>query len=105
MMAERAVPVETEPYAGGMDATGSRRVKITVRLSPERMRRARKAVARGYAPSISAWVEEAVRKHDSNFGWCDSLQEAFDDWLREVGPLPEEELACARAKLAELQAL
>jgi hypothetical protein len=101
-MAERAVPVETESYAGGMDATRSRRTKITVRLSPERMERARKAVARGYAPSINAWVEEAVRKHDSSFGWCDSWQEAFDDWVREVGPLTDEELACARAQVADL---
>jgi hypothetical protein len=104
-MAERAVPVEPESYAGGVDATTAKRVKITVRLSPERMKRARKAVARGYAPSISAWVEEAVLKHDSSFGWCETLQEAFDDWLREVGPLSEEELACAKAKLAELQAI
>jgi hypothetical protein len=104
-MAERAVPVEPESYAGGVDATRSRRTKITVRLSPERMERARKAVAWGYAPSISAWVEEAVRKHDSSFGWCETLEESFDAWLREVGPLSEEELACARAKLAELQAI
>lgn len=104
-MAEQSVPIEAESYAGGMDATRSRRTKITVRLSAERMRRARKAVARGYAPSINAWIEEAVEKHDSSYGWCDSLQEAFDDWLREVGPLSEEELACARLKLADLQAI
>jgi Arc/MetJ-type ribon-helix-helix transcriptional regulator len=95
-MAEQAVPVEDEPYAGGMDATAQKRRKITVWVDPERLDRARKAVQRGKSSSISDWVNEALRKHDSSFGWCTTWQEAFEDWLREVGPLPEEELEWAR---------
>ena len=95
-MAEQSVPVEAESYAGGMDATAGRRMKITVWVDPMRLDRARKAVQRGKTSSISDWVNEALRKHDRNFGWCTTWQEAFEDWLREVGPLPEEELECAR---------
>jgi len=101
VMAERAVPVEAESYAGGMDATTAKRVKITVWVSPERLDRARKAVAWGKTSSISDWVDDALRKHDSSFGWCTTWQEAFEDWLREVGPLPEEELAWAREQFQE----
>ncbi|HEY4025515.1 MAG TPA: hypothetical protein VGO86_03710 [Candidatus Dormibacteraeota bacterium] len=80
-----------------MKASRPRRVKITVRLSPERLERARKAVRWGYARSISAWVEEdAVRRHDSNYGWAESQEEAFAEWVREYGPFTEEELAWAR---------
>jgi hypothetical protein len=103
VMAERAVPVEAESYAGGMDATTAKRVKITVWVSPERLDRARKAVAWGKTSSISEWVDQALRHHDSQSGWCTTWDEAFDEWLREVGPLPEEELAWARERLAELK--
>jgi Arc/MetJ-type ribon-helix-helix transcriptional regulator len=102
-MAERAVPVEREPYAERMDTSTAKRIKVTVRLSPERMDRARKAVERGKAPSISAWVEEALRKHDSSFGWCTSWQEAFDEIVREEN-YTDEEVACLRRELADLLA-
>jgi Arc/MetJ-type ribon-helix-helix transcriptional regulator len=95
-MAEHAVPVERWPYDRGMDAPTGKRVKITVRLSPVRLERARRAVKRGRAPSISAWVEEAVRRHDSRFGWAETEEEAFAEWVREYGPFTEEELACLR---------
>ena len=95
-MTEQAVPLEAEPYAGGMDATTARRVKITVWVSPERPDRARKAAARGRAPSISAWVEEAVRKHDSNFGWDDEWDAIFAEWDRDFGPPSEAVRAWAR---------
>jgi Arc/MetJ-type ribon-helix-helix transcriptional regulator len=98
-MAEQSVQVERAPYAGSVDATRPRRVKITVRLSPERLERARKAVRKGYAPSISAWVEEAVRRHDSSYGWAESWEEAFAEWVREYGPFTDEELACARREV------
>jgi len=84
-----------------MDATTARRVKITVWVSPERLDRARKAVKRGRAPSISAWVEEALRRQDSRFGWCTTWEEAFDDWVRDYGPFTEEELAWARREMAD----
>jgi hypothetical protein len=84
-----------------MDATTGKRVKITVWVSPERLDRARKAVQFGYTSSISDWVDEALRRHDSRFGWCHGWEEAFEDWLREVGPLPEEELAWARKQFED----
>jgi hypothetical protein len=84
-----------------MDATTARRVKITVWVDPMRLDRARKAVQRGKTSSISDWVNEALRRHDSRFGWCQGWEEAFEDWLREVGPLPEEELAWAREKFRD----
>ena len=100
-MAEQAVPVGDESYAGGMDATARRRTKITVWVDPDRLDRARKAVAWDYASSISDWVNQALEHHDGQFGWCTTWEEAFEDWLREVGPLPEEELACAREVFKE----
>ncbi len=95
-MEEQAVQSEQEPYDAGMDTPMSKRVRITVRLSPERLERARKAVKRGRAPSISAWIEEAVRKYDSRFGWDENWREYFDELDREFGPPTEEERAWAR---------
>src|SRR2546423_15600697 len=100
-MAEHAVPLDSRPYDRGMSAPQPvKRVKITVRLSPERMKRARKAVKKGRAPSINAWIEEAVRRYDSSFGWCETREEweeAFEEYVRECDPpLTEEELAWAR---------
>ena len=64
------------------------------------MKRARKAVKNGYAPSINAWIEEAVLRHDSSFGWCstrEEWEEAFAEYIREFDPpLTEDELAEAR---------
>jgi hypothetical protein len=99
-MAEHAVPPDSRPYDRGVSAPSVRRKKITVRISSERMRRARRAVEIGYAPSISAWVEQALLRHDSSFGWCRTAEEAFEEWVREQDPpLTEEELACAREKV------
>ena len=98
-MAEQAVPIEQEPYAGGMDTRAPKRVRVTVRLSPERLERARKAVQWGYASSLSAWIEEAVRKHDSNYGWCETEEEAFAEAIRECGPFTEDEVACLRREM------
>jgi len=99
-MAEHAVTHGEEPYDRPMSAQRTERVKITIRLAPERMKRARKAVRNGYAPSINAWIEEAVLRHDSSFGWCETREEweeAFAEYLRECDPpLNEEELAWAR---------
>jgi hypothetical protein len=99
-MAEHAVPLDQEPYDRGMSAPQAKRVKITVRLDPERMRRARKAVKKGYAPSINAWIEDAVRRQDSSYGWCETreeFEEAFAEYVRECDPpLTEEELTRAR---------
>jgi len=98
-MAEHAVTAGHEPYDRAMSAPRAERVRVTVRLDPERMRRARKAVKKGYAPSINAWIEEAVRRYDSSFGWCETWEEAFAEWVREYGPFTEEELACARREV------
>jgi Arc/MetJ-type ribon-helix-helix transcriptional regulator len=99
-MAEHAVQLDQEPYSGRMDApTQAKRVKITVRLSPERMRRARKAVRMGRASSINSWIEEAVRRHDSHYGWIETreeLEEAFAEYVREYAPWTPEELEWAR---------
>ena len=67
-----------------------------MRLSPERMERARKAVKNGYAPSINAWIEEAVRSYDSQWGWDENWREYFDELDREFGPPSEEAKAWAR---------
>src|ERR1051326_2180375 len=98
-MAEHAVPLDPSLYDRTMSAPQPTRVKVTIRLDPERMRRARKAVKQGYAPSISAWIEEAVRRYDSSFGWCETKEEAFAEWVREEGPFTEEELAWARREV------
>ncbi|HXM57613.1 MAG TPA: hypothetical protein VOB72_19605 [Candidatus Dormibacteraeota bacterium] len=87
-----------------------KRVKITVRLSPERMKRARKAVKKGYAPSINAWIEEAVRRQDSRYGWCETREEweeAFEEYVRECDPpLTAEELSEVRRRwFAEVDTL
>jgi hypothetical protein len=94
-MAEHAIPPEGERYDPAVDKPMSRRTRLTVRLSPERMERARKAVKFGYTPSINAWIEEAVRRHDHRFGWDENWRECFEELEREDGPATEEERAWA----------
>src|SRR5262245_21315568 len=97
-MAEQAVEQQAERYDAGMDATRPERVKVTVRLSPERLERARKAVEWGRVRSLSAWVEAALVHHEGQFGWePGALQELLDELEREYGPATEEEKAWAES--------
>jgi hypothetical protein len=95
-MTEHAVPLDDKPYDQAMQATRPKRIRLTIRLDPERVERARKAVKKGRAPSINAWIEEAVRKYDSRFGWDENWREYFDELDRLYGPPSEEARARAR---------
>jgi hypothetical protein len=98
-MATSAARHEPPDYDAEMDSPQPRRVKVTVRLSPERLERARKAVKNGYAPSISAWVETALEQHDNSYGWDDDIQGFFDEMDRVFGPPGEDATRWARKVL------
>jgi hypothetical protein len=99
-MAQPMIQPELGRYDATMDEPRPRRVKVTVTLSPERLERARKRVEWGLAPSISAWVEDALVHHEGQFGWDpNALQELLDELDREYGPATEEEKAWAQRVL------
>jgi hypothetical protein len=96
-MAEQAFEREPERYDAGMHGPKPGRVKVTVRLSPERLERARKAVEWGYASSISAWLEAALAHHEGQFGWEPGAGLAVLDELDRIyGPPSEEANAWAQ---------
>ena|SRR6266566_1694212 len=99
-MAEPVIDPVLERYDAGLDASRPRRVRVTVTLSPERLERARKRVEWGPAPSISAWVEDALVHHEGQFGWePGALEELLDELDREYGPTSEESKAWAQRVL------
>jgi Arc/MetJ-type ribon-helix-helix transcriptional regulator len=56
--------------------------KITVSLPDELVAQARRAVERGQAPSVSAYVAGAMRRAQLS----ESLDEVLDSWDAELGP-------------------
>jgi Arc/MetJ-type ribon-helix-helix transcriptional regulator len=74
--------------------------KVSVSLDPEVAKRARQDVAEGKARSVSAWLNEAARARLQS----DDLASVLAELLQETGgPLTEQELAAARARLAKAE--
>lgn len=65
--------------------------KIAISLPDEQVELARKAVAEGKAPSVSAYISQALALYKRE----NSLKELLDEMDRERGPLTEEQLAWA----------
>ena len=67
---------------------GMTTAKIAVSLPEEVLRRAQRAVRRGRAPSMSAYVAEALEQRSK----LDDLEELLDEMLEETGgPLTAKE--------------
>jgi Arc/MetJ-type ribon-helix-helix transcriptional regulator len=71
--------------------------KVSISLDPEVAQRARQDVAEGKAKSVSAWLNEAGRARLESEDLATVLAELFD---QTGGPLTDQELATARARLA-----
>jgi antitoxin ParD1/3/4 len=71
------------------------RARITVTVDPETAKAAEKAVAAGRAPSVSAWVAEAMTERARRERLTDVLAEIRAD----LGPATTEETAWARSVL------
>ncbi|HEY1565875.1 MAG TPA: hypothetical protein VGF68_02610 [Solirubrobacteraceae bacterium] len=74
--------------------------KVSVSLDPVVVERAREDIAAGKANSLSAWLNEAGRARVERDDLSNVLAEIFD---ASGGPLSEQELTNARARLAEAQ--
>lgn len=66
--------------------------KIAVSLPDEQVEAARRAVAQGRAPSVSAYVSAALAQHQER----ESLRQLLDDLDRDHGPVPPELVEWAR---------
>ncbi len=71
------------------------RTRLTVTVDHEVATAAEAAVAAGRAPSVSAWVAEAMAERARR----ESLREALAEIRAELGPATEEETAWARSVL------
>jgi hypothetical protein len=74
--------------------------KVSVSLDPVVAERARADIAAGKAKSLSAWLNEAGRARVERDDLSSVLAEIFD---ASGGPLSEQELTDARARLAAAQ--
>lgn len=71
------------------------RTRLTVTVDPETAKAAEAAVAAGRAPSVSAWVAEAMTEYARRERLTDVLAEI----RAELGPATNEETAWARSVL------
>jgi len=71
------------------------RTRVTVTVEETAVRAAEAAVAAGRAPSVSAWVAEAMADRARR----DSLADVLAEIRAELGPATDEETAWARSVL------
>jgi len=71
------------------------RARVTVTVDEEAVAAAEAAVAEGRAPSVSAWVAEAMRERARR----ERLADVLGEIRSELGPATEEETAWARSVL------
>lgn len=79
----------------------AKRGRLTVSLDPELIEAAEAAVASGRAPSVSAWVAEAMAKHSEHHQRLAALAEAIALWEEEFGEITEEDMVKAERELRE----
>ena len=72
--------------------------KVSISLDPVVAERAREDIAAGRAKSLSAWLNEAGRARVEHDELSSVLSEIFD---ASGGPVTEQELTSARARLVE----
>lgn len=71
------------------------RKRLTVSVDEETVREAEAAVAAGSAPSVSAWVAEAMSQRAQR----ERLKDVLAEIRAEIGPVTDEESAWARSVL------
>jgi antitoxin ParD1/3/4 len=74
---------------------GMTRKKIAITLPEEQVAAARQAVAQGRAPSVSAYISQALARRDAD----DELQEMLAEIYTQAGPPTDEDRAWARHAL------
>lgn len=84
-----------------MIAYVAKRGRLTVSLDPELIEAAEAAVASGRAPSVSAWVAEAMAKHSEHHQRLEALAEAIALWEEEFGEITEQDMVEAERKMRE----
>jgi Arc/MetJ-type ribon-helix-helix transcriptional regulator len=76
----------------------ARTVKVTVTIPEDVLAAAQEQVAAGRAPSLSAYVSDALAERVKTERG-DSMQVLLDEWDTEFGPPSEEDYAWARGVL------
>jgi antitoxin ParD1/3/4 len=74
---------------------GMTRKKIAITLPEEQVAAARQAVAQGRAPSVSAYISQALARRDAD----DELQEMLAEIYAQAGPPTDADRAWARHAL------
>jgi Arc/MetJ-type ribon-helix-helix transcriptional regulator len=77
--------------------TGKRRLSATV--DADLLDAALRAVAAGRAPSVSAWVNDALRRHVEHEARLKAADEVWEQWQAEFGPVSDEEIEAAYDRL------
>lgn len=79
----------------------AKRGRLTVSLDPELIEAAEAAVAAGHAPSVSAWVADAMARHSEHQQRLEALAEAIALWEEEFGEITEQDMVDAERKMSE----
>jgi Arc/MetJ-type ribon-helix-helix transcriptional regulator len=74
----------------------SSKQRLSVSVDAELLASAEKAVAQGAAPSLSAWVNAALRAKIENDARLVALDVALREWEAEFGVITPEDVAAAR---------
>lgn len=69
--------------------------RLSASVSPELVRAAERAVAEGRAESVSAWVDEAMRRQVEHDDRMRALREFIAAWEAEHGEVTREEMDAA----------
>ena len=75
------------------------KVRLTASVDPEQLAAAREAVAAGRATSVSAWVNEAMRRQKEIESKLAAWERFFAAYEAEHGVITEEEMREARRSL------
>lgn len=74
----------------------TRRIRLSATVEEDLLLAARKAVRAGHADSLSAWVNEALRRQVDHDRRLQALQELIAAHEAEHGEISEEEMESAR---------
>lgn len=89
---DRLATIVASTYDPGMKS----KERLSASIDAELLRAAERAVARGTAASVSAWVNEALRLKVEHDRRLEALAEFLEGYEAEHGEIPEEEIRRAQ---------
>jgi Arc/MetJ-type ribon-helix-helix transcriptional regulator len=73
--------------------------RLSATVDAQLIETALRAVAAGRAESVSAWVNEAMRRQADHEARLKAADEVWEQWQAEFGPVSDEELERAHQEL------